>query len=89
MYCVDAKPAEELYAVLDNGTGSLIQTTSQPEENFQTPTPITIDKRKRIIYYVDGNDIKKMGLNSKRTPETVIKGIATLIYLAVTFCIGF
>lgn len=56
----------------------MIQTTAQPEENFQTPTPITIDKRKRIIYYVDNNnDIKKIGLNSKGTPETVIKGIAT------------
>lgn len=78
MYCADAKPAEELYAVFnDEGTGSLIQTTAQAEENFQTPTPIAIDKRKRIIYYVDGNDIKKIGLNSKGTPETVIKGIAT------------
>lgn len=78
LHCVDAKPAEELYVVFnDEETGSLIQTTAQPEENFQTPTPITIDKRKRIIYYVDNNDIKKIGLNSKGTPKTVIKGIAT------------
>lgn len=62
---VDAKPTEELYAVFTNRVGKLIQTTAQPEGNFATPIPLTIDKRRRLIYYADDNEIRRVGLNSK------------------------
>ena len=64
---IDAKPTEELYAVFnDNGVGKLIQTTAQPDEDrFRTPIPLTIDKRRRLIYYADDNEIRRVGLNSK------------------------
>ena len=62
---VDANSNEELYAVFNNRVGKLIQTTAQPEGSFITPIPLTIDKRRRLIYYANDNKIRRVGLNSK------------------------